>query len=178
MSDGGRIWRMSQRVRDRQLYGIRLKIMLPILILFLPGMAWGFSDPNILLPGGHQPSTAMEVLFYASLGVVFGATMCAVLLSFDGISRDRSSGMLEIRLAQPMPRKHQATALILGYWQSITLPVYGLMVLCLVIVRYRMGEWPSLVETLVYFLSTGLILLGTRFFPFSHQHQPKNKEQR
>ena len=28
--------------------------MLPILVLFLPGMAWGFSDPNIILPGGHQ----------------------------------------------------------------------------------------------------------------------------
>ncbi|MBQ70284.1 MAG: hypothetical protein CMA65_02185 [Euryarchaeota archaeon] len=164
MSDAGRIWRMSQRVRNRQLYGIRLKIMLPILILFLPGMAWGFSDPDIMLPGGHQPSTPMEVLFYASLGVVFGATMCAVLLSFDGVSRDRSSGMLELRLAQPMPRKHQATALILGYWQSIAIPVYGLMVLCLVVVRYRMNDWPSLTEMLVYFVSTGLILLWYTLF--------------
>jgi ABC-type transport system involved in multi-copper enzyme maturation permease subunit len=155
---------MSQRIRDRQLFGIRLKIMLPILILFLPGMAWGFSDPEIILPGGHQPSTPMEVLFYASLGVVFGATMCAVLLSFDGISRDRSSGMLEIRLAQPMPRKHQATALILGHWQAIALPVYALMLVCLIIVRYRMSEWPSAVETLVYLLSTGLILLWYTLF--------------
>ena len=164
MSDRGRIWRMSQRIRDRQLFGIRLKIMLPILILFLPGMAWGFSDPEIILPGGHQPSTPMEVLFYASLGVVFGATMCAVLLSFDGISRDRSSGMLEIRLAQPMPRRHQATALILGHWQAIALPVYALMLVCLMIVRYRMSEWPSAVETLVYLLSTGLILLWYTLF--------------
>ena len=85
MSDFGRIRSMAARIRRERLFGIRMNIMLPILILFLPGMAWGFSDPNIILPGGHQPSTAMEVLFYASLGVVFGATMCAVLLSFDGV---------------------------------------------------------------------------------------------
>ncbi|DAC22414.1 MAG TPA: hypothetical protein D7H91_02625, partial [Candidatus Poseidoniales archaeon] len=101
--------------------------MLPILLLFLPGMAWGFSDPNIVLPGGHQPDTPMEVLFYASLGVVFGATMCAVLMAFDGVSKDRASGMLEVRLAQPMPRKHQATALILGHAQCILVPVYLLL---------------------------------------------------
>ena len=77
--------------------------MLPILILFIPGMAWGFSDPDIILPGGHQPDSPMEVLFYASLGVVFGATMCAVLLAFDGVSKDRASGVFELRLAQPMP---------------------------------------------------------------------------
>ena len=113
MSDPQRILNVAARIRRERLAGIRLKIMLPILLLFLPGMAWGFSDPNIVLPGGHRPDTAMEVLFYASLGVVFGATMCAVLMAFDGVSKDRASGMLEVRLAQPMPRRHQATALIL-----------------------------------------------------------------
>ena len=124
MSDWNKIRIMAARVRKERLFGIRMKIMLPILVLFIPGMAWGFSDPNIILPGGHQPSNAMEVLFYASLGIVFGATMCAVLLSFDGISRDRASGMLEVRLAQPMPRKEQATALILGSvsYTHLTLP--------------------------------------------------------
>ena len=29
--------------------------------------------------------------------------MCAVLMAFDGVSKDRASGMLEVRLAQPMP---------------------------------------------------------------------------
>ena len=106
MSDFQRIVRVARRIRTERLAGIRLKIMLPILLLFMPGLAWGFSDPNIVLPGGHQPDTAMEVLFYASLGVVFGATMCAVLMAFDGVSKDRASGMLEIQLAQPMPRQH------------------------------------------------------------------------
>ena len=99
MNDLKRIFSVARRIRNERLSGIRLKVMLPILILFLPGLAWGFSDPDIILPGGHQPSNAMEVLFYASLGVVFGATMCAVLMAFDGVSRDRASGMLEVQLA-------------------------------------------------------------------------------
>lgn len=164
MSDFQRILSVASRIRRERLAGIRLKIMMPILLLFLPGMAWGFSDPNIVLPGGHRPDTAMEVLFYASLGVVFGATMCAVLMAFDGVSKDRASGMLEVRLAQPMPRRHQATALILGHAQSILFPVYVLLAAGVVLVRLRMGEWPSASELLVYAASTGLIVLWYTLF--------------
>lgn len=164
MSDLQRIVRVARRIRTERLAGIRLKIMLPILILFMPGLAWGFSDPNIVLPGGHQPDTAMEVLFYASLGVVFGATMCAVLMAFDGVSKDRASGMLEIQLAQPMPRQHQAAALILGHLQSILLPVYVLMAVSVFVVNARMGAWPTLEELLVYVVSTSLIVLWYTLF--------------
>jgi len=164
MSDRKRIVNVAARIRKERLSGIRLKIMLPILLLFLPGMAWGFSDPNIVLPGGHQPDTAIEVLFYASLGVVFGATMCAVLMAFDGVSKDRASGMLEVRLAQPMPRQHQATALILGHAQSILVPVYALLLASVLVVRFRMGEWPSLTEVVVYALSTGLVVFWYTLF--------------
>ena len=164
MSDLQRILNVAARIRRERLAGIRLKIMLPILLLFLPGMAWGFSDPNIVLPGGHRPDTAMEVLFYASLGVVFGATMCAVLMAFDGVSKDRASGMLEVRLAQPMPRRHQATALILGHAQSILIPVYALLLACLLVIRFRLGEWPTMTEAVVYALATGLIVLWYTLF--------------
>mgnify|MGYP005698017193 FL=1 len=164
MSDLRRILNVASQIRRERLAGVRLKIMLPILLLFLPGMAWGFSDPNIVLPGGHRPDTSMEVLFYASLGVVFGATMCAVLMAFDGVSKDRASGMLEVRLAQPMPRRHQATALIIGHAQSILVPVYLLLAADVLVVRFRMGEWPTVVETLVYGLSTGLIVLWYTLF--------------
>lgn len=164
MSDLRRILKVAARLRNERLAGIRLKVMLPILILFLPGLAWGFSDPYIVLPGGHQPDTAMEVLFYASLGVVFGATMCGVLMAFDGVSKDRASGMLEIRLAQPMPRQHQAAALVLGHAQAILIPVYTLLILTVVVVRFRMGEWPTLTEAMVYGLSTGLIVLWYTLF--------------
>ena len=164
MSDLRRILNVASQIRRERLAGVRLKIMLPILLLFLPGMAWGFSDPNIVLPGGHRPDTSMEVLFYASLGVVFGATMCAVLMAFDGVSKDRASGMLEVRLAQPMPRRHQATALIIGHAQSILVPVYLLLAAAVLVVRFRIGEWPTVVETLVYGLSTGLIVLWYTLF--------------
>ena len=164
MSDLRRNLNVAARIRRERMAGIRLKIMLPILLLFLPGMAWGFSDPNIVLPGGHRPATAMEVLFYASLGVVFGATMCAGLMAFDGVSKDRASGMLEVRLAQPMPRRHQATALILGHAQSILIPVYALLLACLLVVRFRLGEWPTMTEAVVYALATGLIVLWYTLF--------------
>ena len=61
MSDLQRILNVTKRIRRERLAGIRMKIMMPILLLFLPGMAWGFSDPNIILPGGHRPDTAMEL---------------------------------------------------------------------------------------------------------------------
>ncbi|MDP6234885.1 MAG: ABC transporter permease subunit [Candidatus Poseidoniaceae archaeon] len=159
MSDFSRIAKLAKRLAIERMFSMRMYIMLPILVLFIPGMAWGFSDPDIVLPGGHQPENAMEVLFYASLGVVFGATVCAVLLSYDSVSRERASGVLELRLSQPMPRSHQALSIALGAWKAILIPTWVLLLLSLVIVRYRMGEWISAVDFIVYFVSTALILL-------------------
>ena len=85
-SDIKRIFNVARRIRRERLAGIRLKVMLPILVLFLQDLLGGFR--TLTSSSGHQPSTAMEVLFYASLGVVFGATMCAVLMAFDGVSKD------------------------------------------------------------------------------------------
>ena len=159
MSDITRVMKLTKRLTLARMFSTRMYIMLPVLLLFIPGMAWGFSDPNIVLPGGHQPESAMEVLFYASLGVVFGATMCAVLLSYDAVSRERSSGVLELRLSQPMPRAHQSLAMILGSWKAILIPTWILLLISVFIVRYRTGEWISFADFLVYFSSTALILL-------------------
>ncbi|MAI40639.1 MAG: hypothetical protein CMA09_05015 [Euryarchaeota archaeon] len=159
MSDFTRIAKLAKRLAIERMFSMRMYIMLPILVLFIPGMAWGFSDPDIVLPGGHQPESAMEVLFYASLGVVFGATVCAVLLSYDSVSRERASGVLELRLSQPMPRSHQALSIALGAWKAILIPTWLLLLLSLIIVRYRIGEWISPVDFIVYFVSTALILL-------------------
>jgi ABC-2 type transport system permease protein len=159
MSDFTRVMKLAKRLTLERMFSTRMYIMLPVLLLFIPGMAWGFSDPNIVLPGGHQPESAMEVLFYASLGVVFGATMCAVLLSYDAVSRERASGVLELRLSQPMPRAHQSLAMILGSWKAIIIPTWILLIISVFIVRYRMGEWISFADFLVYFSSTALILL-------------------
>ena len=159
MSDLNKINIISLSYFKRRLLSTRMVIMLPILILFIPGMAWGFSDPNIVLPGGVQPSSATEVMFYTSLGIVFGGTMCGVLLSFDGVSKDRASGVLEIKLSQPMLRKQQSTAIILGHWFSILVPTWILWLISFIIVNYRIGDWPSLMDGIISFAAVALILL-------------------
>ena len=159
MNDLQRIRKVTLNHVSNRLFSTRMMIMLPILILFIPGMAWGFSDPNVMLPGGVEPSSSIEVMFYTSLGIVFGATMCGVLLSFDGVSKDRASGVLEIKLAQPMPRSHQSTALVLGHWIAILIPTWTLWALSFLIVKHRMGDWPELIDLLVSFISVSLILL-------------------
>ena len=115
---------VTKQIVTEKLTSNRILIMIPILVLFIPGMAWGFSDPDVMLPGGITPENVMEVMFYTSLGVVFGGTMCAVLLSFDGVSRDRFSGVLEVKLSQPMPRNEQSIGIALGHWLSILIPVW------------------------------------------------------
>ena len=159
MSEFNKINIISLTYFKRRLLSTRMVIMLPILILFIPGMAWGFSDPNIVLPGGVQPSSATEVMFYTSLGIVFGGTMCGVLLSFDGVSKDRASGVLEIKLSQPMLRKQQSTAIILGHWFSILVPTWILWLISFIIVNYRIGDWPSLMDGIISFAAVALILL-------------------
>ena len=72
--------------------------------------------------------------------------------------------MLEIQLAQPMPRQHQAAALILGHLQSILLPVYALMAVSVIVINVRIGEWPALEELIVYVVSTSLIVLWYTLF--------------
>jgi ABC-type transport system involved in multi-copper enzyme maturation permease subunit len=127
-------------------------------------MAWGFSDPNIILPGGHRPETPMEVLFYSSLGIVFGGTMCAVLMAFDGVSKERASGVLEVKLAQPMSRLNQTLALVHGTSIAVIIPVTILVLISAFIIRYRMGVWPELMDLIVHIIATGLILIWYTLF--------------
>ena len=73
------VFAISRQIIAEKLRSTRMIIMLPILILFIPGIAWGFSDPEVMLPGGVKPENVMEVMFYTSLGIVFAGTMCGVL---------------------------------------------------------------------------------------------------
>ena len=149
---------VARRIFSDKIRSTRMVIMLPILILFIPGMAWGFSDPEIMLPGGITPDTVMEVMFYTSLGVVFAGTMCGVLLSFDGISKDRFSGVLEVKLSQPMPRQMQSVGIAIGHWSAILIPVWILWLTSIMIASYRLEMSPSLLATIASFASVGLIL--------------------
>lgn len=152
------VFAIAKRITREKLSSTRMFIMLPILVLFIPGMAWGFSDPEIMLPGGITPDSVMEVMFYTSLGVVFAGTMCGVILSFDGISKDRFSGVLEVKLSQPMPRQKQSFGIALGHWFAILIPVWVLWLISTIIVCYRLDMAPEIVETVASFISVGLIL--------------------
>ena len=149
---------VARRIFGDKIRSTRMVIMLPILILFIPGMAWGFSDPEIMLPGGITPDSVMEVMFYTSLGVVFAGTMCGVLLSFDGISKDRFSGVLEVKLSQPMPRQMQSIGIAIGHWSAILVPVWILWLISIMIASYRLEMSPSFLATIASFASVGLIL--------------------
>jgi ABC-type transport system involved in multi-copper enzyme maturation permease subunit len=49
--------------------------------------------------------------------------------------------------------------MILGSWKAILIPTWILLIISVFIVRYRMGEWISFADFIVYFSSTALILL-------------------
>ena len=149
---------VARRIFSDKIRSTRMVIMLPILILFIPGIAWGFSDPEIILPGGISPDSVMEVMFYTSIGVVFAGTMCGVLLSFDGISKDRFSGVLEVKLSQPMPRQMQSAGIAIGHWSAILVPVWILWLMSIMIASYRLEMSPSFLATIASFASVGLIL--------------------
>lgn len=155
---------LAYRLGRNRLFSTRMLIMLPILLLFIPGMAWGFADPNIQLPDNQIPENATETMFLASIGIVFAGTMAAVLIAHDGISKDRLSGVLEVRLTQPMKRWRQSVILVLGHWMSIAIPVILLIILSMVLVGYRSDMWISLTDALVFSVAAMLILLWYTVF--------------
>ena len=164
MTPSARMWRLAFALGKQRMFSTRMLIMLPILLLFIPGMAWGFADPNIQLPADQIPGNGTEVMFLASIGIVFAGTMAAVLIAHDGISRDRVSGVLELRLSQPMPRWRQGVVLMIGHWSSIALPVAVLLVASMMLVGYRSGMWMPLSDGIVYIIAAMLILLWYTVF--------------
>jgi len=159
MSEIKRILVLASIIRKEHMFSHRTKIMLPILLLFIPGFAWGFSDPNVVLPGGIQPSNAMEILYYTSIGVLFSATIFAVLIAHDGISKERISGVLELRLSQPMSRSSQTTALVWGHWQSSFIPILACSILAIVAIFVRRDMLPTIVEMLCFVVAIGVLVL-------------------
>lgn len=164
MTPSKRMWHLALALGRRRMFSTRMLIMLPILLLFIPGMAWGFSDSNIQLPAEQVPTNGTEVMFLASIGIVFAGTMAAVLIAHDGISRDRASGVLEVRLSQPMSRQRQGLVLILGHWGSIAIPVALLLILSMWLVGYRSDMWIPMSDALVYIIASMLILLWYTVF--------------
>ena len=164
MTPNQRMIRLALSLGRSRMFSTRMLIMLPILLLFIPGMAWGFADPNLQLPAEQIPETATETMFLASIGIVFAGTMAAVLIAHDGISRDRMSGVLELRLSQPMPRWRQGTVLVLGHWMSIALPVTLLIISSMLLVGYRSDMWISFSDAIVFIIAAALVLLWYTVF--------------
>ena len=164
MTPTKRMTYLTRALVRQRLFSTRMLIMLPILLLFIPGMAWGFADPNLQLPADQIPENATETMFLASIGIVFAGTMAAVLIAHDGISRDRSTGVLEVRLSQPMARWRQGVVLVLGHWGSIAIPVAILLIASMILVGYRSDMWISTADAVVFIVSALLVLLWYTVF--------------
>ena len=137
----------------------RMLVIWPLLAIFILFSSWGLSDPKANLPGDLIIDSAYDVMFASTAFIVFSATMGAVLISFDGVSRDRLSGVLEIKLSQPVSRSIYARSLLLGHWGAIFVPVLLLNIISLGIIWYRLDDLPTLEELFIHTLATGLLLL-------------------
>tara|TARA_B100000530_G_scaffold145752_1_gene91235 strand:- start:3024 stop:3587 length:564 start_codon:yes stop_codon:yes gene_type:complete len=69
------------------------------------------------------------------------------------------TGVLELKLSQPINRTHSAIALVLGHSAAIIIPVITLNFLAIFIIRYRMGEFPGFDEFFIHLIGTALLLL-------------------
>jgi len=150
---------LSWLIMRERLSAGRMLVIWPLLAMFILFSSWGLSDPKANLPSELVINSAYDVMFASTAFIIFSATMGAVLISFDGISRDRLSGVLEIKLSQPIERSRYARALLIGHWGAIFVPVLFLNLVSLIIIWYRLDDLPSLTELVIHTLATGLLLL-------------------
>ena len=95
-------FRLGWHIMKERLTAGRMMVIWPLLTIFILFASWGLSDPKVNLPASIVVNSAYDVMYVASAFILFSATMGAVLISFDGISRDRLSGVLEVKLSQPI----------------------------------------------------------------------------
>ena len=150
---------LGYEIMKQRISAGRMLVIWPLLAMFILFSTWGLSDPKVNLPSEIMIDSAYDVMFTSTAIIVFAATMGAVLISFDGISRDRLSGVLEVKLSQPIPRSIYARSLLIGHWLAIFIPVIALNILSLFVLYYRMDEFPSVEEIFIYNLGTALLLL-------------------
>ena len=137
----------------------RMLVIWPLLAMFILFSSWGLSDPKAEILGGLVIDSAYDVMFASTAFIGLVASLGAVLISFDGISRDRLSGVLEIKLSQPVERSLYARSLLIGHWSAIFLPVLFLNLISLIIIWYRLDDLPSIEQLFIHTLATGLFLL-------------------
>ena len=150
---------LGMHIMKERLTAGRMMVIWPLLAMFILFSSWGLSDPKVNLPASIVIDSAYDVMFVATAFIIFSATLGAVLIAFDGISRDRLSGVLEIKLSQPIARSKFARALLLGHWGAIFIPVMVLNIASILVIWYRLDDLPSTEEVLIHTLGTGLLLL-------------------
>ena len=152
-------FKLGLHIMKQRLSAGRMLVIWPLLAMFILFSSWGLSDPEANLPAELVIDSAYDVMFASTAFIIFSATMGAVLISFDGISRDRLSGVLEVKLSQPVERSVYARSILIGHWSAIFLPVLFLNLVSLIIIWYRLEDLPSLEELFIHTLATGLLLL-------------------
>jgi len=150
---------LGLHIMKQRLSAGRMLVIWPLLAMFILFSSWGLSDPKANILGGLVIDSAYDVMFASTAFIGLTASLGAVLISFDGISRDRLSGVLEVKLSQPLQRSVYARSLLIGHWLAIFLPVLVLNLVSLLIIWHRMDDLPSLEELFIYTLGTGLFLL-------------------
>ncbi|RAH14338.1 MAG: hypothetical protein CMB56_005465 [Methanobacteriota archaeon] len=137
---------------------LRMGVLLPILILFILGSSWGFSDENANLPAEVNANNPFEVLFLTSLFILFSSTLGIVLVGFDGISKKRISGLLAIEFCQPISKRILGLSQLFGLWLTVTIPTIILSLFAVVLIFKQMNMWPSLAELILFIFATSMLL--------------------
>ncbi|MFL2968163.1 MAG: hypothetical protein ACJZ6A_03335 [Candidatus Poseidoniaceae archaeon] len=117
---------LGLHIMKQRLSAGRMLVIWPLLTMFILFSSWGLSDPKANILGGLVIDSAYDVMFASTAFIGLTASLGAVLISFDGISRDRLSGVLEVKLSQPLQRSVYARSILIGHWLAIFLPVLSI----------------------------------------------------
>ncbi len=153
------LFKLSKMEMKNNFFTIRMAVLFPMLLLFILGSSWGFSDQNAQLPADVSANTPFEVLFLSSVFILFSATLGIVLIGFDGISRKKNSGLLAIEFCQPTSRTLLGFSQLFGVWLTVALPTLIISLFSILLIHKQMDTWPSIGETLLFLIATALVLL-------------------
>ncbi len=153
------LFKLSKMEIKNNLFTLRMMVLMPILLLFIGGASWGFSDQNAQLPADVSANTPFEVLFLTSVFVLFSATLGVVLIGFDGISRKKNSGLLAIEFCQPTSRTILGFSQLFGVWLTVAIPTLIISLFSILLIYKQMNMFPSVGEIILFIFATSLVLL-------------------
>jgi len=153
------LFKLSKMEIKNNLLTLRMMVLFPILMLFIGGSSWGFSDRNAQLPADVSANTPFEVLFLSSVFVLFSATLGVVLIGFDGISRKKNSGLLAIEFCQPTSRTILGLSQLFGVWLTVALPTIIISLISILLIYKQMDAFPSIGDLILFIFATSLVLL-------------------